>query len=143
MALALMQRKWPDMQYDFTLNANGGGQVEATGEYVKYKSGLGAIRVKFSTGGYVDLTPGQGIRVQKRFNSINITDRSGNANQGVLVVGDVEFQDDTIVGVVSIVDGAKNSTLSKNCFLGNTACGALAGNYSMVNLINPVGNTKT
>ena len=130
------------MQYDFTLNAGGGGNIDATGEYVKYKSGLGAIRVRFSTGGYVDLTPGQGIRVQKRFNSINLTDRSGNANQGVLVVGDVDFQDDSITGVVSIVDGGKNSTLSKNCFLGNTISPAVAANYSLVALINPAGNTK-
>ncbi|MYM67290.1 hypothetical protein GTP45_10655 [Pseudoduganella sp. FT55W] len=131
------------MQYDFSLNANGGQNIDATGAYVKYKSGLGAIRVKFSTGGYVDLTPGQGIRLKKQeFNSLNLTDKSGNANQGVLVIGDVEFQDDTIVGVVSIVDGGKNNTLSQSCFLGNTTTGTVASNYNLACLINDSSSGK-
>lgn len=130
------------MQYDFSLNANGGQNIDAVGAYVKYKSGLGAIRVRFSTGGYVDLTPGQGIRLAKQeFNSLNLTDKSGNANQGVLVIGDVDFQDDTISGTVSVVDGGKNSTLAKQCFLG-TADSGTAGSYNCALLINPAANTR-
>lgn len=131
------------MQYDFSMNANGGQNIEATGAYVKYKSGLGMIRIKFSTGGYVDMTPGQGIRLKNQeFNSLNLTDKSGIANKGMLVIGDVEFQDDTIVGTVSIVDGGKNSTMAQTCFLGTVNSGAVAGNYNMSCLINPGGSGK-
>jgi len=130
------------MQYDFNMNANAGMDISATGRMVKYKSGLGAIRVKTSAGAVLDLTPGQGARLPKEFISVHVDDRSGNANAGILLIGDYDFQDDTIAGVVSIVDGGKNSTLSKNCFLGNWITSGLAGNFSMVNLINPAGSGK-
>jgi hypothetical protein len=130
------------MQYDFSVNANSGMDINALGHYVKYKSGLGAIRVRASAGGYIDLTPGQSIRMDKEFMSINVADKSGNFNQGVLIIGDVEFQDDSIIGVVSTVDGARNSTLSKACFMGSVASGATAGVFNYSTIINPAASQK-
>lgn len=130
------------MQYDFDIPGNGGMDITAIGQYVKYKSGLGAVRIRMSSGGYVDLIPGQGFKVKTEFASINVSDRSGNANKGTVLIGDYEFQDDTINGVVTIVDGAKQNTLAKNCFLGTVNSGAVAANFNMACLINPTGSVK-
>lgn len=131
------------MQYDFSMNASGAQVIAALGSYVKYKSGLGAIRVKFSTGGYVDLTPGQGVRLDKSFNTLNVEDRSGAGNQGVLVIGAIDFQDDTIVGSVYVIDNSVASTLASKCFLG-ALDGAIAtgGNYAAHYLTNPTASGK-
>jgi hypothetical protein len=130
------------MQYDFTLLAGGGMDVNAVGNFIKYKSGLGAIRIRLNTGGYVDLTPGQGIRVKTDFSAFNIADRSGNANIGIVLAGPFEFQDDSIAGTVSVVDGAKASTLSQSCFMGTVNAGTAAGFVNGAGLVNPGGNTK-
>ncbi|WP_373986993.1 hypothetical protein [Duganella sp. BuS-21] len=130
------------MQYDFSIPAGGGVDIQATGSYIKYLSGLGKIRVRVSSGGYIDLIPGQGIRVSKEFGSLNVSDRSGNANLGIVLAGPFEFSDDTINGVVSIVDGGKNSTLSKNCFLGYTPSANTAGSFNFCALINPTDSQK-
>lgn len=130
------------MQYDFTLVPFGGQDVSAIGQYIKYKSGLGAIRVRMSQGGFVDLTPGQGIRLPKEFTAFNITDRSGNANAGVILAGDYEFQDDSINGAVSIIDGGKQSTLARNCFMGACESGVVAAAYNYVTLVNDAASGK-
>lgn len=130
------------MQYDFQVNAGGGQQIDVVGYFIKYKSGIGAIRVKTNVGGYVDLLPGQGVRLEKQFSSLTVVDRTGLGNQGVLLAGAFEFQDDSIVGTVSVVDGGKNSTLSANCFLGTVNAGTAATYYNGAGLANPAGNTK-
>lgn len=131
------------MQFDFQVPQNGGMDISALGRYVKYKTGLGAIRVRASSGGYIDLTPGQSIRLAKEFQSINVQDRSGSSNQGVLVIGDVDFQDDSIVGSVSIIDGGVNSTLANKCFLGLRAGSiATAGKWYATYLSNPAASGK-
>lgn len=130
------------MQYDFTLVPFGGQDVSAIGQYIKYKSGLGAIRVRMSQGGFVDLTPGQGIRLPKEFTAFNITDRSGNANAGVILAGDYEFQDDSINGAVSIIDGGKISTLQQSCFMGTFDAPPINAQYNSCVLGNPAGNLK-
>lgn len=130
------------MQYDFQMNAGGGQQIDVVGYFIKYKSGLGAIRVKTNVGGYVDLLPGQGVRLEKPFTSLTVIDRTGSANQGILLAGAFEFQDDAIVGTVSVVDGARNSTLSKACFMGSVNSGAVASNFNYAFLINPAASGK-
>lgn len=130
------------MQYDFSLVVSGGQDIAAVGSYIKYKSGLGAIRVRMSSGGYVDLTPGQGIRMSKPFAGFNITNMSGVANAGIILAGDYEFQDDSINGAVSIIDGGKQSTLAQNCFIGTCDSGALAGTYNYVTLGNDASSGK-
>lgn len=130
------------MQYDFTLVANGGQDVNAVGSYIKYKSGLGKIRVRMSNGGYVDLTPGQGIRLDSPFNQFNISDRSGVANSGIILAGHYEFQDDTINGAVTIIDGAKLNTLTQSCFMGSCDAGSLGSNYNYATLVNDAASGK-
>jgi hypothetical protein len=130
------------MQYDFSLVANGGQDIAAVGSYIKYKSGLGAIRIRMSGGGYVDLTPGQGIRMNKPFIAFNITDRSGSANAGIILAGDYEFQDDSINGAVSIIDGGKQSTLTQRCFMGSCDSGTVGAQYNYVTLVNDAASGK-
>jgi hypothetical protein len=129
------------MQYDLNLTPNGGQQIDAVGHFIKYKIGIGPIRVKTNTGAQVDLMPGQGIRASKPFGSITVTDRSGNSNMGILIAGDYEFQDDSIAGAVSIIDGGKSSTLAGNCFIGTVQSGTTSY-YGFVSLGNPDGSGK-
>lgn len=130
------------MQYDFSLVAGGGQDMAAVGSYIKYKEGLGPIRVRMSTGGYVDLTPGQGIRMNKPFTGFNITDRSGSVNVGVILAGDYEFQDDSINGAVSIIDGGKQNTLTQRCFMGTCESGGVSAQYNYVTLVNDAASGK-
>lgn len=131
------------MQYDFQFPANGGQDIAAKGAYVKYKAGLGAIRVKFSTGGFVDLTPGQGVRMPVLFNSVNVSDRSASGNAGVLLIGDYDFQDDSIAGTVSVIDGGVSSTLADKCFLASVSMPiSAAGKWAAAYLTNPSASGK-
>jgi hypothetical protein len=129
------------MQYDFTLLAGEAKQYEVKGRFIKYKSGLGMIRVRMSKGGYVDLLPGQGVNHVDYENFI-ITDKSGAGNTGVVLAGDYAFQDDRITGTVDVVDGGKSRTLANTAFQGTTAGLSNAGEYPHAQLWNPVSSTK-
>lgn len=129
------------MQYDFNLAANGGMTLDVAGKFFKYKSGTGAIRVRASGGGYVDLLPGQGVwNVQ--FSSLQILDTSGGANKGVLLAGNFDFHDDRITGTVDVVDGGKARTFANMAFLGYSNGGQVVSNYTNNQLFNPYGNTR-
>ncbi|MGK5023116.1 hypothetical protein, partial [Janthinobacterium sp. LB2P10] len=129
------------MQYDFNLPPGGALNLDVKGKFFKYRSGTGAIRVRASKGGYVDLLPGQGVRGFD-FESLTVADRSGANNVGVLIVGDFDFQDDRIAGTVDVVDGGKARTLSNIAGISGLNCGASAGVYSWAQLWNPVGSAK-
>lgn len=130
------------MQYDFTLVANGGQAMDVKGRFVKYRSGVGAIRVKFTSGGYVDLLPGQGVW-NIEFNGLTIQDRSGNNNYGSLLAGDFDFRDERISGDVSVIDGGKNRTLANLSFISNAdAANPPAGSYAYTGLFNPAGSGR-
>ncbi|MCL6484930.1 MAG: hypothetical protein I4O49_12305, partial [Janthinobacterium lividum] len=103
------------MQYDFNLSPGGAQNLDVKGRFFKYRSGTGAIRVRASKGGYVDLLPGQGVRGFD-FESLTVADRSGANNVGVLIVGDFDFQDDRIAGTVDVVDGGRTRTLAGIAF---------------------------
>jgi hypothetical protein len=130
------------MQYDFKLGANGGQQIDVVGSFLKYKSGIGAIRVVTSKGAYIDLVPGQGVWGVD-FTRLTVTDRSGVANSGVLLAGNYDFRDQTIPGVVSVADGGVSWTLNQNCFIGSVKTGASAAPvHNVGSLYNPVGSGK-
>jgi hypothetical protein len=129
------------MQYDFTLLAGESKQNEVKGKFIKYKSGLGMIRVRMSKGGYVDLLPGQGVNNVDYENFI-ITDKSGAANTGVVLAGNYDFRDDRITGTVDVVDGGKTRTLANIAFQGTTAGNSAAGEYPHAQLWNPPASTK-
>lgn len=83
------------MQYDFNLEANGSQFIDVKGRFFKYKNGTGKIRVRNSTGGYIDLLPGQGVN-GLNYSSLSITDLTGAQNTGYLLAGDYEFSDSTV-----------------------------------------------
>lgn len=114
-------------------------QIEVKGRFFKYRSGIGAIRVRASGGGYVDLLPGQGVR-NVAFDSLTVQDRSGLQNVGVIVAGDFDFQDDRISGTVDVVDGGRARTIGGVAFMGYANAGSAAGQYSTSQLWNPPGS---
>ena len=129
------------MQYDFSLAAGAAQSFDVVGTFVKYQSGTGLIRVRMSMGEYVDLLPGQGV-FSVNYTRFTVTDRSGVSNVGALLAGDFDFRDSRITGVVSILDGGQDRTRSGVTFLGGVNCAGVAGQYSSMQLWNPVGSGK-
>lgn len=130
------------MQYDFSMGSGGAQFIDVAGSFFKYKSGLGAIRVRNSKGGYIDLLPGQGLSGLD-FSSLSVTDISGAANKGVLLAGAYEFRDDRIAGTVDVVDGGKVRTIAGQAYSGAVGMSApAAGMYGQVQLWNPAASGK-
>ena len=129
------------MQYDFNLAANAAIAMQLSGKFFKYKSGTGPIRVKATKGGYIDLLPGQGV-YDIDFNDLSILDISGAQNKGVILAGYDDFRDDRIAGAVEVIDGERTRTMAGSMFGGAPYCGAVAGQYSNLQLWNPAGSGK-
>jgi hypothetical protein len=127
------------MQFDFNLQANGGQVIDVAGRFFKYKSGTGLIRVKTDKGGYVDLLPGQGVWGVE-FSSLNVQDKSGAANAGVILAGGFDFRDDRISGSVEVIDGGRDRTLANRAFWGQAGVGVVAAQYPHVQLFNPAAS---
>lgn len=130
------------MQFDFNLEANGSQSIDVAGKFFKYKSGTGVIRVRMTSGGYVDLMPGQGVW-NVEFSSITVQDKTGAANTGIVLAGWFDFRDDRITGTVDVVDGGRTRTLAGQAFMSwaNLGAGA-AGLNSVHQLWNPAGSGK-
>lgn len=129
------------MQFDFNLQANGSQNIDVAGQFVKYKSGTGVIRVRMTSGGYVDLLPGQGVWAVN-FSGLTVEDRTGSKNVGVVLAGAFDFRDDRITGTVEVVDGGYARTLAGKAFMGAASHGADPVLVTGVQLLNPIGNTK-
>jgi hypothetical protein len=129
------------MQFDLNLNANSAQRIEVVGQFIKYKSGLGPIRVTTSNGDYIDMTPGQAV-YGVPFTGLSVADRSGAANPGVLLAGAFDFRDDTITGSVAMIDPYVGVLNDKNSFMGFTIGGATAGVVNSSGIYNPVGSGK-
>lgn len=129
------------MQYDFSLASKQAQVMEVKGEYFLYKSGLGPIRITPSSGSPVDLMPGQGMSGLK-FDKFTVQDLSGANNAGFLLAGVGNWIDARTTGTVEVVDGGKSRTMAGSAFTVWNAAGAVAGQQSMVQLLNPVGNLK-
>jgi hypothetical protein len=129
------------MQYDFNLAANAGQNNEIVGSFVKYVAGVGLIRVRLSTGQFIDLLPGQSIKGVS-FTSVNVSDRSGLPNSGSFLAGNYEFADDTISGTLSTINNSKQDTLLGKGFVSGAFATQSGVDCNGVILANPVGNTK-
>ncbi|WP_317205563.1 hypothetical protein [Janthinobacterium sp.] len=129
------------MQFDLQLAANGAQRIEVDGRFFKYKSGTGLIRVTTSKGEVVDLMPGQGVW-NTQFSSLTVTDRTGAANAGVLMAGNIDFRDDRITGTVDVVDGGKARTLAGIAFGCSGYQLSVAGEVAHVEIWNPPGSGK-
>lgn len=129
------------MQFDFTIPANGAQVLAVVGRFVKYVGGTGKIRVRMDKGGYIDLLPGQGAKGLD-FGRLQIEDRSGAQNIGVLLAGNFEFQDDRISGTVDVVDGGRVRTITGQAYIVGGGTGQTASTYAAWQIFNPVGSGK-
>lgn len=129
------------MQFDFNVVANGGQQIDVKGRFFKYISGLGKIRVTTSAGRPVDLLPGQGL-FGEDFSWLNVKDRSGAANTGIILAGDFDFRDDRISGTVDVVDGGKSRTLAGKAFAYGLNMTSTVDTFASLQLFNLAGSGK-
>lgn len=125
--------------YDFTLGAGGMLRLPVVGDFFKVISATGQINVNADTGATLDLMPGQGLR-EFNFNTLTITDNSGAANAGKILVGFSQMIDDRVTGEVSVVDGAAARVFSGRSFSSYCARSAGAGNMPMIQLFNPAAS---
>lgn len=125
--------------YDFTLSANGAAVILAEGSFYRIMSATGAVEVRRNNGSLVGpLLPGQGERAE--FISLTITDKSGAANAGTILIADDTFIDERISGEVAVIDAGFLSTRSGAAFMASRVLAASAGLYSHVGLWNPLGS---
>lgn len=127
--------------YDFTLTAGGSMPLLVQGDYMRIMSATGAVEVLTDNYRIGPIMAGQG-QAKSPFTRLTITDRSGAANVGYVLVADSDFIDNRINGEVSVIDGEKSRTLAGGMFAAAPFCGAVAANYSNVQLWNPAGSGK-
>jgi hypothetical protein len=99
-----MKKAYPSAQvYPFTIpDAGGSVQLPVSGSYFKIRSASGNVAVQVDSGAKLDpLAVGQGLRGVD-FTLLTITDKSGAANSGTIIVASTEFIDDQVFGVVSV-----------------------------------------
>lgn len=139
-------------KYDFTAPASGAPQVvNAPGRYIKYITGNAGgndasliVTPGGKPGSKIILYPGQAVTLPHDApmpNSWTIANALGaGAITGTVVVGNGKMDDNTLQGVVNVVDGGKARTLSGNAFAGYGSVAGVAAQYSRVQLWNPASN---
>ena len=128
-------------QYDFALGAGQSVAIEAVGEYVKVLSCTGPVRIELDTGPRLDALAGQGVR-KEPFTRVQVTDKSGAANTGKILIAYGEMIDDRITGEVSVIDGGKARTYAGQAFSWANGQLAQAAAYSACQIYNPPGSGK-
>lgn len=124
--------------YPFTLAANQAQVVLAEGAYFRVKTCAGDVAVQFDDNAALGpINAGQGFKVPEGYKRLTIVDYSGAANVGSIIVAGADFVDQTLSGVVSVVDGEKARTLAGGYFTGAPASGIVAGKNGVVALCNP------
>lgn len=128
-------------RYRFNLAANGHVLLMVQGTKFIVKESRGPVNIRvLQDGGFLNgLEAGQGFKGQQ-FKGIEITDASGLANDGYVIVSDDEFIDNRVTGEVEVIDGEKSRTLGGGGFMGSVSYGS-AGNYAGLQLFNN-GTTK-
>lgn len=122
--------------YDFTLAANGSAVLLVEGGYYRLQTATGAVQVRRDGGSSISpLYPGQGERAE--FTRLTITDKTGAANVGTIIIADDNFIDERITGEVSVIDGGLFRSINNKNFMCGVDCAALVGNLSHVQLWNP------
>jgi hypothetical protein len=140
-------------QFDITVPSVGGFPVHAPGRYIKYLSGSnggGDTSLIVTPGGQggnkIVLQVGQAYRVADNKptpDSWTLANNAGGATIiGKVVIGDGRIDDNTMSGVVQVVDGGKFRTLGGMAFAGMKTQSAVAAQFSAVGIWNPPGNTK-
>lgn len=144
-------------KYDFTALASGAPQtVNVPGRYIKYVTGnaggndAGLIVTPGSKpGSKILLYPGQAMTLPNDGtagpNGWTLANATGQATiTGTVVIGNGKIDDNTLSGVVQVVDGGKARTLANNAFAGaGSFLGTNGANmYSRCQLWNPASNTN-
>jgi hypothetical protein len=138
-------------QFDITVPTVGGFPVHAPGRYIKYLSGNnggGDTSLIVTPGGQggnkVVLYPGQAYRVADNKptpDSWTLANATGSATIiGKVVVGDGRIDDNTMSGLVQVVDGGKARSLNGSAFMAIGGAVATAGICGRVQLWNPASN---
>lgn len=135
--------------YPFVLAAGGSQVILADASYVRVLNSTGNVALSLDDiGPFGPIAAGQGFNLaanpqgQASFRRVLITDLSGSANAGNLIVADSSFVDQTLAGTVSVIDGEKARTLAGGMFSGGPSAGATAGQFSYAQLWNPAGTGK-
>lgn len=127
--------------YDFIMPANGTFNLPAEGSLYRIQSATGAVEVRRDGGSIVGpLLPGQGERAE--FRLLTITDKSGAANVGTILVADDNFIDARIAGQTQVRAYGVSSAIDGKAFVfGDTTLG-VPGEYSYAEIWNPIGTGK-
>lgn len=126
--------------YDFAMTALGSFSLPVTGSFFRILTSTGAVSVQGDFGNVAPISAGQGLRDQP-FTRLELTDRSGVANVGTIIVSDGAFVDDRISGEVSVIDGEKSRTIAGGMFGGTSFCAAAAAT-ACIQLWNPAASGK-
>ncbi|KVC68556.1 hypothetical protein [Burkholderia stagnalis] len=142
-------------KYDFTAPASGASQVvNVPGRYLKYVTGTAGgndtglvITPGGKPGSKILLYPGQAITLPNDGtagpNAWTLANATGQAQiTGTVVVGDGRIDDNTLSGIVQVVDGGKSRTIAGMAFMANLFAPAVASDYPQIQLWNPAASGK-
>ncbi|MES2482969.1 MAG: hypothetical protein V4609_13300 [Pseudomonadota bacterium] len=127
--------------YPFSVAAGGSQVILAEGSFVRIMAATSEVNLTIDgVGPFGPIAAGQGFR-DRPFKRIVISDASGAANVGSVIVADNDFVDQTLLGTVSVIDGGKLLTLAQKTFATRLSV-AGSGNYTAIQLWNPAGSGK-
>lgn len=127
--------------YDFNLPAGGSQWLPVEGAYYRIISCTGAVAIKEDVGTTVGpINAGQGMK-NRDFKGLTISDKSGAANKGVLIIAGSDFVDDRITGEVSTIDGGKARSVAGSAFAVSGSLTNGGTSYLAMQLYN--GSTST
>jgi hypothetical protein len=137
-------------QFDFTAPASSPQVINAAGSYFKYRTGNagGGDTTLYLTPGVQNgqktmLSPGQAIRLPQGKTAANWTIENalgGATITGTVIIGDGQIDDNTTTGVIQVIDGGKQRTLSNAAFIGVASATATAAVFGRAQLWNPATN---
>lgn len=89
-------------EFTRTLEAGQQDRIAAVGDYVYFKSGEGEIKLITDSGNDVILQVGQGVRFDKKFNTIDTQNVNSEKSTFVIMIGLGDFQNNRMAGKVEI-----------------------------------------
>ncbi len=128
--------------YDFNLSAGGSQWLPVSGAFYRIISSTGPVSIREDVGTTVGpISAGQGMR-NREFGGLTVSDKSGAANKGTLIIAGSDFVDDRITGEVSTIDGGKARSIAGNAFVFNVGPNNAAGFAAAGLLWNPAGSGR-
>ncbi len=125
-------------RYDFTLAAYGTQILHASGRRFVVKSSTGAVKINTNTGDSLQgIEAGQGLAMAdgQQFSRLEITDMTGAANAGFIIISDDSFIDGRVTGEVSVIDGERSRTVAGGRLMAGV--GFQPANFPQIQLWNP------